>query len=156
MSAKARVFTPENRLANVLSSLEGIPAGELVVSAQARVAALETAVRGYVAMKLDEIMAFTDMAEHDLFAECRTLGGLARNVAEVAGAAGLAAIGEVAAGIDAMVESLVTSGVWHTDALRLHLDALALLNGRTGASAEEDEVVLARLRNMRKAIGVVE
>jgi hypothetical protein len=47
-------------------------------------------------------------------------------------------------------------GVWHSDALRLHIDAIALLNQRIGAAPAEDDVVLSRLRNMRRAIGVSE
>jgi len=94
--------------------------------------------------------------EEVLFAECRTLSDAALNVAEVAGAAGMDALGEVARGISAMVESLTTSGVWHSDALKLHLDALALINQAGGRMTEENKVILARLRGMRATVGVTE
>lgn len=152
----ARIFTPENRLAKALSSLDGATAEELVLNASARVAKLEVAIRAYVSEQLLAITEFAAEGEDVLFAECRTLSELARNVAEVAGAGGLDDIGEVASGINAMVENLHSSGVWHTDALRLHLDALALLNQRVGANTGDGEFVLARLRNMRQAIGVAE
>lgn len=152
----ARIFTPENRLADVLQSLEGPTAEELIADAESRVSALGEAIRAYVAEKLEEIRVFAERGEEELFAECRTLGGAALDVAEVAGAAGMEAVGEVARGISAMVDNLVTSGVWHTDALRLHLDALALVNRGGGGLDDESEVILRRLRGMREAVGVVE
>lgn len=50
-----------------------------------------------------------------------------------------------------MIDSLLSHGVWHTDALRLHLDALAPLNQRA-----PDAAVPNRLRSMCASIGVLE
>lgn len=152
----ARIFTPENRLAKILVELDGATPAELIAAADGRVATLNAAIRGYVDDKLKEIMAFASQGEDVLFAECRTLADASLNVAEVAGAAGLDAVGEVARGISAMVEGLITSGVWHSDALRVHLEALALVNQAGGRMSEENEVILKRLRGMRQNIGVVE
>lgn len=152
----ARIFTPENRLASILRSLDGPTAGELIADAEGRVEQLGTAIRAYVADKLDEILGFATQGEDVLFAECRTLGDTAMNVAEVAGAAGMDALGEAARGISAMIDSLVTNGVWHSDALKLHLDALALINLSDGRMTEPNRVILARLRGMREAVGVRE
>jgi hypothetical protein len=151
----AHVFTPENRLAKVLASLEGRSKQELVHSAEARAARLQGAIRTYVGEKLERLMAYSAMREEELFAESRELGAHALDVAEVAGAGGLHAVGEIARGITAMIDNLVRRGIWHTDALRLHLDTLALINLRAGASPYDD-IVLSRLRSMRSAIGVVE
>lgn len=155
MSA-ARIFTPENRLAKILQTLDGPTAAELVADADARVAKLSGAIRGYVDEKVGVILAFADQGEDVLFAECRTLSETALNVAEVAGAAGMEAIGEVARGITAMVDSLLTSGVWHSDALKLHLNALTLVNQTGGKMTGDNKVILARLRGMREAVGVTE
>jgi hypothetical protein len=152
----ARVFTPENRLAKVLASLEGKTEAELVGAAEARVARLEAVIRDYVKEKLARLLDYARIGEEALFAECRDLGAQANDIAEVASAAGLTAIGEVARGIGAMVDSLIRRGVWHTDALRLHLDALVLLNQRSGANDADDAIMLERLRGMRSAIGVLE
>lgn len=153
--AAPRIFTPENRLAKILQTLDGCTRSELIAEAEARVAALRGPIRAFVAEKLQEVLAFCSYSEDLLFAECRTLGDLTLDIAEVAGAGGMEAIGEVARGISAMVDSLLSDGVWHTDALRLHLDALVLL-GQEGRSAAEDDVILERLRRMRRAIKVVE
>lgn len=152
----AHVFTPGNRLAKILTSSEGRSEQELVDAAQSRVAQLEGAIRAYVDDKLPRLMSFADLREDDLFARCEALGRQALDVAEVAGAGGLQALGEVAHGIAAMVDSLRRHGVWHTDALQLHLNALVLLHPVSGGAPAEVEVMLRRLRNMRIAIGVTE
>lgn len=152
----ARIFTPENRLAKILQTLDGPTTSELVADADARVSKLAGAIRSYVEEKLDAILAFAEQGEDVLFAECRTLSEVSLNVAEVAGAAGMEAIGEVARGITAMVDSLVTNGVWHSDALKLHLNALALVNQAGGKLTEENQVILTRLKGMREAVGVNE
>lgn len=152
----ARIFTPENRLAKILETLDGPTAAELVAEADGRVEKLSAAIQEYVQEKLQAILSFASQGEDVLFAECRTLSDAALNVAEVAGAAGMEAVGEVARGISAMVDSLLTSGVWHSDALKLHLDALALLSQGGVRSSEESKMILARLRGMREAVGVAE
>ena len=69
-------------------------------------------------------------------------------------AAGRAATGEAARGIHAVIDAMTRHGVWHTEALKLHLDALAVLGG----DAEPDQAVidqmLSRLQDMRDWIGV--
>jgi hypothetical protein len=155
MSA-ARIFTPENRLAKILLTLDAPNADDLVTEAEVRVGRMSEAIRGYVASKLEEVMRYATQGEDVLFAECRTLGAAALNVAEVAGAARLETIGEIARGISAMVDNLITSGIWHTDALRLHLDTLALVNQGDGGRTPANDQILARLRNMREAVGIME
>lgn len=152
----ARIFTPENRLAKILESMDAPTAAELVMEAECRVAQLSEAIHAYVEEKLREILAFASQGEEVLFAECQTLSDAALKVAEVAGAAEMEATGEVARGISAMVDGLMTSGIWHSDALKLHLDALALVNQNGGGLTEENKVILARLRGMREAVGVLE
>jgi hypothetical protein len=152
----ARIFTPENRLAKILLTLDAPDADDLVMEAEARVGRLSDGIRAYVASKLDEIMGYATQGEDVLFAECRTLGAAALNVAEVAGAARLETVGDIARGISAMVDNLITSGVWHTEALRLHLKALVLVNQGDGGRTPANQQILARLRSMREAIGIVE
>jgi hypothetical protein len=152
----ARIFTPENRLSKILLATDAPTSDDLIADASMRVAQLEGAIRAYVAEQLKEIMAFANAGEDVLFAEARTLGDKALNVAEVASAAGMDAVGEVARGISAMVDNLVSSGVWHTDALRLHLNALALVNRGGGERTPESDLILERLRGMREAVGVLE
>lgn len=151
----ARIFAAENRLSKALSP-KGCTSAELVGFADDRVKQLEGEIRAYVRDKLDLIVAFTSLDEDLLFGESRQLGEHALSVADVAGAAGMAGVGEIARGISSMVENLLSSGIGHADALRLHLNAIALLSRRAESDSAEEEVVLARLRGMRGAIGIVE
>lgn len=153
---QARIFTPENRLARVLASLQGSAPQQLVADAEARVAELGAAIRRYVQDRLGPIMAFGDLGEDVLFARCRELGAMSLDVAEVAGAAGMEAIGEAARGISAMVEGLVDRGVWHTDALKLHLEALSLLSQSAAPDEGQIKAILDQLVTMRRAIGLSE
>ena len=152
----ARVFSADNRLAKVVVTLGGINPTELVKAADKRVTDLHGDIRSYVSDELRLINAYVDRPDDVLLAESQDLGQHALNVSEVAGAAGLVAVGEVARGISSMVENLKTYGVWHADALRVHLNAMVLLSGRSGVEAGDEDVILGRLKGMRGAIGVIE
>lgn len=155
MSA-ARVFTPENRLGKILHSLGGPTAGEMVAEAERRVEALADTIRTFVAAKVKLILPFAEQDDDVLFAECRTLGDTAVQIAEVAAAAKLGAVGEVARGIANMVDGLLACGVWHGEALRVHIRALKLVAEPQGRPASNDEAIVDRLREMRMSIGLGE
>ena len=151
-----QIFTPENRLAPILGGLAGETPNQLIAEADARVGALRGVIRNYVAKGLEVIAGYATADESILFAESATLGDVARGVAEIAGAAGMETIGEIACGICAMIESLTTNGVWHTEALRVHINALKLVNqGAVGRDATDD-AILRRLSAVRAAVGVLD
>ena len=151
-----KIFTPENKLAKVLGGIEALPAEKLVAAANTRVGLLRESLRAYVRSKVEIILSFTDASEVDLFTECAAIEDAALGVAEVAGAAGLAAVGEVARGISAMLASLRSRGAWHTEALRVHIASLAIVSQNGGAGSAENDLVNTRLAVMRRAIGIVE
>ena len=148
-----RIFTPENRLAKVVQSLHGETFDDLVVAADSRVESLADGIRRYVGEKVGEIETIHRQGEVAVFGECLSISATAMNIAEVAAAAKRDAIGDVARGICEMVDGLVSSGVWHSDALELHLTALTLLNGERAPDKEEASRIVARLSDMREAIG---
>jgi hypothetical protein len=149
----AHVFTPENRLAKILDSLGGTTPEDMISDADRRVAEMTGAIQQFVAEKVTLILPFADQEDDVLFAECRTLAGLAIQVAEVAGAARLKAVGDIAGAIASMIERLVTHGVWHGEALRVHIRALTIVSQTPGRAAEDDNLILENLRRMRAAIG---
>ena len=152
--ANARIFKPENRLAQAMGG--GQTAADLIAAADARIAALQPAVRSYVDEHLKRILRYATASEDVLFSECRELGRDALAVAEVAGAAGLETIGEITRGINAMVQSLTARGIWHTGALRLHLSALALVSQAQNQGAGDNSVMLNQLHAMRASLGIDE
>jgi hypothetical protein len=154
--AKPRVFTPENRLAKSFGTTAGASAPELIAAAQVRVTAMGPALRAHVSEKLETIMRYAPEGDDVLLAESHHLGAAALSIAEVAGAAGLETVGEVARGISAMVENFAACGVCHTDALRLHVQALSLASQSPDDASEENRLMLERLRTMRKVLDVAE
>lgn len=150
-----RIFTPDNRLARALRS-DGPSAESLIADADARVAALADSIRAFVAERIALIVAFADQPEDELFAGCGDIGAPAMNIAEVAGAAGLGAVGAVARGLCVMIDGLTAQGVWHTEALRIHLRALRLVGDPDGASEEEGRRIVDDLVALRRSLGLPE
>ena len=151
--SKTRVFTPENRLANILQANRGAGANELISNAQARVAELGPSIRRTVLDRVERILSMSRDGGIVAPSDREALGATALEVAELAGAVGLRGLGEVACGISAMVDCAGAQGVWRPEAVTLHLDALRLLQ-KGGGQAQGEEQMLARLRVLRTAIGV--
>tara|TARA_R110000782_G_scaffold62572_2_gene128583 strand:- start:41 stop:508 length:468 start_codon:yes stop_codon:yes gene_type:complete len=153
MSA-ARIFTPENRLANILQSRNGPTTSEMLADATQRVEALQASIETFVAGKLNMILPFADQNDDVLFAECRTLADTATQIAEVAAAANLGAVGEISRGIVTMVDGLVVLGVWHSEALRVHIRALKIVTQGQDQPVGEGDAIVESLRQMRMAVGL--
>ena len=151
-----RIFTPENRLADIVGGPDDLTLAELEQRAAERVHNIGPDLRRFVAEKVAEIERIAAYPEEIIFAECLSLGAAALGICEVAAAAGLAPLGEAARGVATMVDALVTDGVWHTDALKLHIDALTMIAAQPDLEPAEVLIILARLKAMRDGIGVPE
>lgn len=148
----ACVYTPENRLAKILQNRQAPAAHELISDADARVVNLAVSIREFVGRRVEALSLFGGAPEDELFAEARTIGQYALDIAEVAAAAGLNDIGDIARGMKAMVDGLVRDGIWHSDALRLHIHSLMLASRPAGG--EKDMV--EHLFVLRQALHVTE
>jgi|GEM_PF-1899852 len=153
---RVKILQPENRLAKILDDDHGSTAEQLAAVADRRLEGLSSGLRSYVYEQSAHVVGFYSQGEESLFTNCLALSETAMNIAEVAGAADLPELGDVARGIRAMIDGLVVSGVWHTDALKVHIAALALLTGDMPPSTGEVKLMLQRLQQMRAAVGVVE
>lgn len=152
----ALLFTPRNRLADVLAGPEGDLADALVAEAERRVEGLGPEIRADIDRRcalIDEIVAG---GEAEAFGRSLELSDAALAICETAAAAGLEPLGDVARGVRAMIDSLIASGVWHSDALELHVQALTLLRMTPPLPLPQRQAMLTRLRDMRRAVGVVE
>ena len=67
----------------------------------------------------------------------------------------MATIGEIARGLDAMVQSAAHGGVWRADAVRLHIQSLGMVD-QTRPDRTGEATILENLRALRRAIGTVE
>ena len=154
--AAVKMSNPANRLAQILEGSDGVSFEEMVAASEVRVENLLPSLRESVREKIDAITEIYEDGEESLFSRSQEVGDLAMNIAEIAGAARLPALGEVARGICAMIESLLSAGVWHTDGLHLHIMSLTLLSAGKPLPADEVSRMLNQLREMRRSIGVFE
>lgn len=153
--SKARLFTPPNRLADVLQTGRGAPAHEHIANAEKRVADIAPSIRTYVFERAQRILALANERDAASLQLDPTLGATAQEMSEVAGAADLQGMGEVARGISAIVNWAATASQPRPEALALHLDALRLLEAGEGHAEGEDQM-LERLHALRTALGVPE
>jgi hypothetical protein len=154
--AKARVFLPKNRLKHIIGGPNDMTAEMLIQGAEARLAELEPALKADVSDWVAAIERIAALEEEFLFAQCLSVSRAALSICEVAGAAGLGPLGDAARGIVSMVDALISQGVWHTDALQLHIDALSMFAANPSLPSDEVRRVLARLQVLRDEIGVQE
>ena len=154
--AAVKISNPTSPLAKILEGHDGRSFDDMVAASEVRVEGLLPANRDFVREQITAITRIYDEGEDGMFRRSHELGDLAMTIAEVAGAARLPALGEVARGIRAMIESLLSAGVWHTDGLNLHIMSLTLLSAGNPLPPDEITKMLSQLREMRRAIGVLE
>lgn len=149
--ASTVAFSPRNRLSAILSGVERKTFAEHVCSAEQAVRVIAPAL---VERLDDDVRALARLCRQDeaeTFGQCREIGRLALSVVESARLAGRPGLASVARGVWEMIDSLSARGVWHTEALRVHADILAML-----AAVEEGPATsaLAReLTRLRETIG---
>ncbi len=151
-----KIFTPENRLSGIMGDPAGRTVRELIADADGRVSKLSDTIRQYVGEVREKILLLAHQPEDLIFAECKELATMACAICDVAAVAGLQHTGEAARGIYMMVDALLTRGVWHTDALKLHAHALALLSEEPAPSDAAVEQILFNLKAMREWVGVAD
>jgi hypothetical protein len=149
-------FVPENRLSHVVDGPGGLTAETLEERAAESVATLEPALKAHIAVQVAIIQRMALEKEEIIFARCLMLSDAALSICETAGAAGLAPLGEAAKGIVAMIDGLIEEGVWHTEALKLHINALISFAAEPPPSAAKIRKVLSQLQALRQEIGVPE
>ena len=148
-----KIFTPENRLADIIGDADDPTAASLVRDAETNVWSIRDQIRGHVAEQHAILTRHASGSEAEIFAGCRAIAAAARSISDVAGAADMESIGEAARGIFALIDALGCKGVWHTEALQLHIDALALFNSDAPPSHCDSMQILKKLKAMREWVG---
>lgn len=148
-----RIFTPENRLAAIVGGPDDATAASLVRDAETNVYGLRDKIREHVAQQHAILARRARGSEAEIFADCHAIAEAARSISDVAGAADMECVGEAARGIFALINALGCKGVWHTDALKLHVDALALFNSDAPPSRSDSVQILKKLKAMREWVG---
>ena len=151
---KVEIFDPPNRLAHTLVDSGGPTFDEAVRRADAKVSELGGRLRRGLDLDVSMLLEMHALDDDALMAEASELGRLALRIAEVAAVVGAGDTGEAARGVYAMVDAFQSEGLWRSDALDLHLSAIALFEGAEPMPAPAAAMLLRRLGDMRAAIGV--
>ena len=146
--ARAVTFVPRNRLSAILAGEDGVSFADHISRAEAEL----TRVAPTLAAGLhDAIAALADLCRREedvVFQACREIGHLALVIVETARLANRPDIASVAEGVWELITALTSRGVWHTQALRVHAEALATLASPAfdGPGQQDIAFELARLR----------
>jgi hypothetical protein len=146
------VFIPENRLGVILGGA-GDPTCEVLAErAERALEPLRDKAKTYVTARLKRIEQLVNQSEALVFADSPKIQAAALEVCEVAAAAQMVMVGEAARALYTMVSALA-HGVWHQDALALHIQTLALIAAHNPPTAEA-EALLTKLSLVRQRVGV--
>jgi hypothetical protein len=152
---KARVFTPENRLAKIVAGADAPTREQLLQDAEARLEEMAPAIQAEVRRCVRRIAQAAAQDDDAIRAEAGDLIRAGLEITNIAVSADLAAIGETARGFAALMDCCVREGVWRRDVFLLHVDALKLVESQRGDPKTYGNMI-ADLHRVRAAIGVRE
>lgn len=147
------VFVPRNRLAKILSGMDRKAFEAHVQNADWEVGLITPILSESIEGDVQSLIRLCRQDEAEVFGQCREIGWLALRIVESAGLARRPELAEAAKGVWEMIEALSNRGVWHTDALGLHIDALQTLTSESPNDAESMAGMVRALLAMRAAIG---
>ena len=153
--AGTRIFEPRNGLAQILNDT-GATFDELVDASQARLTALRGPIREDIRRRLAIVLAIHREGEAAARARQAEICAAALGIAEVAAAADLPALGDTARGLHAVLVNFGGPSAWRQDVVSVHVGSLALLDQEPPLPLIEAARIVADLRAMRAALGVVE
>lgn len=146
-------FVPRNRLSKILSSLDRKAFAEHVAAAEQQVQRVTPILGESIEDDVLALIRLCRQNEADIFAQSREIGWLALKVVESARLANQPQLAETAEGVWEMIEALSTRGVWHTEALRIHVEALLALTSDPALDEPHRRVIAHELLRMRAAVG---
>lgn len=153
MSQHTVSFVPHNRLSKILSSIDKRSFAEHVARAEQEVEAVAAILAENLNGDVQILIRLCRQDEVEIFGQCREIGWLALRIVETARLGKREELARAAEGVWEMIEALSERGVWHTDALRLHVEALNALISPDAADQEERAAIDQALLRMRQAIG---
>jgi hypothetical protein len=151
--APSVAFVPRNRLSKILSSLNRKAFAEHVEAAEREVERIAPILSESIEGDVQALIRFCRQDEADIFAQSREIGWLALKIVESARLACRPELADAAEGVWELVEALTARGVWHTEALRIHVEALLALTADTGLDEPDRRVIAGELLRMRTAVG---
>jgi hypothetical protein len=151
----AKVYKVTNFASVALDGPDAPLVEHLVRDAEARVDKIRELVREEVTPHVLALLRHAETRDDRLAMASADIAAAALSTAEVAGAARMAATGEIARGLRVLIEDGQARGAFHAEAIRLHLDALVLVS-RTGEESMEAKIVVDELHAMLRHMGLAE
>lgn len=146
-------FVPRNRLSEILTAMDRDTFASHIEKAAVEVRRIAPAISASIGEDVQTLIHLCRQDEAELFGQCREIGWLALRIVESARLAQRPALAETARGVWEMVEALSEKGVWHTDALRLHAEALQALKSAPAMDGGACKLIQDELVRMRAAVG---
>jgi hypothetical protein len=146
-------FVPRNRLSKILTSLSRKAFIEHVENAEKEVERTAPILCQSIEGDVQALIYLCRQDEADIFAQSREIGWLALKIVESARLGRRLELADAAEGVWEMIHALSTRGVWHTEALKIHVEALLALTSKVGVDADQRRVIAGELIRMRAAIG---
>ncbi len=147
-------FVPRNRLARFLSTMSRRDFDECIDNAEREIERIAPILGESLEGDVQALIRLCRQEEVEVFGQCREIGWLALRIIESARIANRPELADTAKGVWEMIDALSDRGVWHTEALRLHAEALQALIGGTALGEEDLAIMERQLLKMRTAIGV--
>ena len=153
LAARENAFWSESRLSVLLADLTPDVALEYVLSAEREVERIAPHLGNGIQEDVLALIGMCCQDEAEIFSQCREIGHLALRIVESARLVRMMALADTAKGVWEMTEALSDRGVWHTDALKLHVKALQALASGTLIGVEDIATIQQELHRMRASIG---
>jgi hypothetical protein len=154
--APSVAFVPRNRLSKILTSLHRQAFAEHVAAAEREVERIAPILGESIESDVQALIRLCRQDEADIFAQSREIGWLALKIVESARLANRPELADAAEGVWEMISALSTRGVWHTEALRIHVEALLALTSAAGTDPSQRQAIARELVRMRAAVGAKE
>lgn len=150
--ASTVAFVPRNRLARILTDPGRKPFDEHVACALTAVEEITPALVGGIEGDVRTLICLCRQKEPEVFGQCRDIGRVALKLVETARLGERPALAEAAKGVWEMIDALSAHGVWHTEALRLHVEALSALTP-AAANGPDGLAMASELLRLRERLG---
>ncbi|MBX9574817.1 MAG: hypothetical protein K2X07_04175 [Caulobacteraceae bacterium] len=148
------LFVPPNRLAKIIDAPGARDFDVLVAQAEQQIDRVRPLVEEGLQQAIAHLIAQCSRPEDQVFSEAHAVALAAGHVVEDAAVVGQMHIAAAAAGVAELMNALFSDGVWHSEAIEVHIAALRLFKAPHPPTPEQIALVLRQLAEARAVIGV--
>lgn len=147
----ARIFKPDNRLAQVLSLTKGLTTQQALGAAADRLEYVREASLGEVDRAVQEIARLSGQVTSPDDPAAQEVYAAANRVLALAGVFGLSELGEVAFSLCELITRLRAKGQWNAPMVMVHVDALYVMRSPDDHAPERRDALRTGLGRILEA-----